>query len=59
MINPPTTELELTPFKLNETIAEIENNIKDMKYRNNWEFDYDVVKMFQKFRDGHTTYQVR
>ncbi|KAI5792940.1 hypothetical protein FPQ18DRAFT_305310 [Pyronema domesticum] len=57
MINPPTTELELTPFKLNETIAEIENNIRDMKYRNNWEFDYDVVKMFQRFRDGHTDYQ--
>lgn len=54
----PTPELELVPFSLNKTLDTIEAKINDGKYENNWSFDYDMVQMFQMFRDGHTDYEV-
>ncbi|KAI5854398.1 hypothetical protein BZA05DRAFT_264462 [Tricharina praecox] len=57
LVDPPVSELELEPFNLNETLSEIESNIKSGSYENNWSFDYDVVRMFQMFRDGHTDYE--
>lgn len=57
-IDPPTSELELQPFDLNHTLSNIESKIHNSEYASNWAFDYDVVKMFQLFRDGHTDYEV-
>lgn len=54
----PTPELELTPFNINKTLDTVEEKIKSGKYSNNWSFDYDLVQMFQWFRDGHTDYEV-
>lgn len=57
-LNPPP-ELELTPFNLNKTLDQIMDKVKskDHSYKNNWEFDFDVVRMFYRFRDGHTLYE--
>jgi hypothetical protein len=57
-IDPPTSELELQPFNINKTLDRIDSNIRNNAYDSNWAFDYDVVKMFQLFRDGHTDYEV-
>ncbi|RPB08470.1 hypothetical protein P167DRAFT_567936 [Morchella conica CCBAS932] len=57
-LNPPA-ELELQPFNVNKTLDEIEQKVKNKSntYKSNWEFDYDLVKMFYRFRDGHTLYE--
>jgi hypothetical protein len=58
-IDPPTTELELQPFNLNKTFDTIESNIEKEVYKNNWSWEYDMVQLFQLYRDGHTDYEVR
>lgn len=58
-IDPPTVELDLVPFNLNKTFDKIQTNVEKDVYNNNWSFDYDMVQMFQLFRDGHTDYEVR
>lgn len=54
----PTPELELQPFNINKTLDALEEKVENGKYDNNWSFDYDLVQMFQLFRDGHTDYEV-
>ncbi|TGZ80423.1 hypothetical protein EX30DRAFT_396419 [Ascodesmis nigricans] len=53
----PTPELELQPFNINKTLDALDEKVKNGKYSNNWSFDYDVVQMFQLFRDGHMDYE--
>src|SRR5262249_10286106 len=54
----PAPELELKAFNVNKTLDTIEENIRNGHYRSNWSFDFDMVQLFQMFRDGHTDYEV-
>jgi len=52
--NPPP-ELELPPFSLNATFDMIEEKINSKAYQNHWSFEYDLMVLFNRYRDGHTS----
>lgn len=54
--NPPTPELELNPVDLNKTLADIETNIKEGKYPDEYSFNRDLFNLFGDYRDGKVSW---
>ncbi|CAZ86322.1 unnamed protein product [Tuber melanosporum] len=51
----PPPELELPPFSLNATLDMMEAKVNSRAYRNHWSFEYDLMVLFNRYRDGHTS----
>ncbi|KAL7268730.1 hypothetical protein RUND412_008631 [Rhizina undulata] len=55
--DPPTPELSLKPFRLNDSLDAILEKAEKEEYPDNYSFLLDLYKLYNGFHDGHTVFR--